>query len=56
MLMRLLCKKMEKKETPNSPMNGDRGGEVSKTLFYEKIVKWCIIAYGNKLYSMSGLA
>ncbi|HIU66523.1 MAG TPA: hypothetical protein IAC64_03410, partial [Candidatus Caccomorpha excrementavium] len=26
---------MEQKETPNSPMNGGQGVEVSKTLFYK---------------------
>ena len=34
MLIRLLCRKTIKKETPNSPMNGGQGVEVSKTLFY----------------------
>ena len=34
MLMRTLCRKTIKKGTPNSPMNGGQGVEVSKTLFY----------------------
>ena len=32
--MRTLCRKTIKKGTPNSPMNGGQGVEVSKTLFY----------------------
>ncbi len=36
MLMRLLCRKTIQKETPNSPMNGGWGVDVSKTLFYIK--------------------
>lgn len=34
MLIELLCRKTRQKETPNSPMNGGQGVEVSKTLFY----------------------
>ena len=37
MLMRTLCRKTIKKGTPNSPMNGGQGVEVSKTLFYKNI-------------------
>ena len=41
---------MEQKETPNSPMNGGQGVEVSKTLFYKQ--KAAIIGnYYFKLYS-----
>ena len=36
MLIRLLCRKTAQKETPNSPMNGGWGVEVSKTLFYPR--------------------
>ena len=34
--MRTLCRKTIKKGTPNSPMNGGQGVEVSKTLFYRE--------------------
>ncbi len=34
MFIRLLCRKMGKKETPKSPKIGGQGVEVSKTLFY----------------------
>ena len=37
MLIRLLCRKMIQKETPDSPMIGGQGVEVSKTLFYSGI-------------------
>lgn len=52
MLMRTLCRKTIKKGTPNSPMNGGQGVEVSKTLFYQLVLtkkllsgmeKWNII-------------
>ena len=39
MLMRTLCRKTIKKGTPNSPMNGGQGVEVSKTLFYGILVQ-----------------
>ncbi len=39
MLMRTLCRKTIKKGTPNSPMNGGQGVEVSKTLFYKSRVR-----------------
>ena len=37
MLIELLCRKTRQKETPNSPMNGGQGVEVSKTLFYVRL-------------------
>lgn len=41
MLIRLLCRKMIQKETPDSPMIGGQGVEVSKTLFYLKDSAGC---------------